>query len=257
MSNVHLVQVDSVWENRAATHDRVRRLLDAKQPDPGSLVVLPETFSTGFSTDLDTTAQGEPPEDEQFLAGLARQYQAFVMGGVVQRIAADKGQNQSVTFAPDGSLLARYTKMQPFTGAGEDKVHAAGYEVISFGWQGFTVSPFVCYDLRFPELFRKSMDLGTNLIAVIASWPVKRDRHWQLLLQARAIENQAYVIGVNRCGSDPGFYHSGRSVVVDPHGFIIADAGEQERVVTANLELETVLNWRRDFPALRDRRRAQ
>lgn len=254
MTSVNLVQLDCVWENKPASHDRVRHRLEARPPAPGSLVMLPETFSTGFSTNLAATAQGEPPEDELFLAGLARQYQAYVMGGVVHRISPDQGQNQSVTFAPDGQLVARYVKMQPFSGAGEDKIHVAGHEVVTFPWQGFTVAPFVCYDLRFPEHFRRAVDQGANLLAVIASWPVKRDRHWQILLQARAIENQAYVVGVNRCGSDPGYYHSGRSIVVDPHGVIVADAGEQERVVTAAVELDTVLNWRRDFPALRDRR---
>ena len=95
---------------------------------------------------------------------------------------------------------------------------------------------------------------GANLFVVIALWPVKRQQHWLTLLQARAIENQAYVIGVNRVGSEPQYNYAGRSVIVDPHGIIIADAGEQERVLQSSLDLATVESWRRDFPALRDAR---
>ena len=128
----------------------------------------------------------------------------------------------------------------------------AGTEIVCFEWGGFVVAPFVCYDLRFPEIFRAAAQRGANLFTVIALWPAKRQQHWLTLLQARAIENQAYVIGVNRVGSEPQFSYAGRSVVVDPHGVIIADAGEQERILTATLDAETVHTWRRDFPALRD-----
>jgi predicted amidohydrolase len=118
----------------------------------------------------------------------------------------------------------------------------------------FTAAPFVCYDLRFPEHFRTAVKRGADLFIVIASWPVKRYHHWLTLLQARAIENLAFVIGVNRTGNDPNFIHNGRSVVVSPHGHIIADAGETEQVLRARLEAEVVQQWRRDFPALRDMR---
>ena len=118
---------------------------------------------------------------------------------------------------------------------------------------GFIVAPFVCYDLRFPEIFRAAaLRHGASLFVVIALWPVMRQQHWLTLLQARAIENQASVIGVNRVGTDPKFFYSGRSAVVDPHGVIIADAGEREQVLTAALDPEVAASWRRDFPALAD-----
>jgi predicted amidohydrolase len=135
---------------------------------------------------------------------------------------------------------------------GEDKAHVAGSSVSLFEWQGLKIAPLICYDLRFPELARSAVRAGAEALIYIAAWPVKRIQHWITLLQARAIENLCYVIGVNRCGTDPQFTYSGRSLVVDPHGIIIADAAEQERVVGAQLDPKVVSNWRCQFPALKD-----
>ena len=250
--NVSAVQLAIAWEDRAVNFAKVRALLAATPPAPGALVVLPEMFATGFSMNLAATRQTPAREDEAFLSGLAREHRAFVLGGVVSPGAGEMGRNDAVVFSPDGALLARYTKIHPFSLGGEAQGHTAGADIVTFECGGFTVAPFVCYDLRFPEIFRAAAQRGANHFAVIALWPVKRQQHWLTLLQARAIENQAYVIGVNRVGNEPQFSYAGRSVVVDPHGVIIADAGEQERVLTAALDAETVHAWRRDFPALRD-----
>ena len=246
------VQLDIAWEDKAANFARVRALLAAAPPEPDSLIVLPEMFACGFSMNLAVTRQDAAREDETFLAGLAREHRAFVLGGVVSPTAGEMGCNDAVVFSPAGTLLARYTKIHPFSLGGEAQGHAAGAEIVTFECGGFTVAPFVCYDLRFPEIFRVAAHQGANLFVVIALWPAKRQQHWLTLLQARAIENQAYVIGVNRVGTDPQFAYAGRSAVVDPHGVIIADAGEQERVLSAALDPGTVHAWRRDFPALRD-----
>lgn len=249
---VHLVQFDIVWENKAANFAKVRSLLAAASPGQGSFLVLPEMFATGFSMNLAITAQDQKREDEVFLSELAREHRCTVTGGVVSPVENGKASNESVTFGPDGGLLARYVKMQPFMLGGEGEGHAAGDEVVIYRCEGFTVAPLVCYDLRFPEHFRSAVRRGANLYTVIASWPVKRYHHWLTLLQARAIENLAYVIGVNRTGSDPHLHYNGRSVVVSPHGHIMADAGEGECVVTARLNLAEVEGWRAQFPALRD-----
>ena len=254
-SFVHLVQLDIAWEDKAANFARVRALLAATPPSPGSLVVLPEMFASGFSLNLAVTRQSVAREDEAFLAVLAREHRAFITGGVISTGSAAMGRNESVTFSPDGALLARYAKIHPFSLGGEAQGHEAGTEIVTFEWGGFVVAPFVCYDLRFPEIFRAAARRGASLFVVSALWPVKRQQHWLTLLQARAIENQACVIGVNRVGSEPQYSYAGRSVVVDPHGVIIADAGEQERVLTASIDPDLVTAWRRDFPALRDAHR--
>ena len=249
---VQLVQLDIVWEDKPANFPKVRALLAATPPAPGSLVVLPEMFATGFSLDLAKTRQSAAREDEMFLAELAREHRVFVTAGVINAGSGAMGRNESVTFSPEGTLLARYTKIHPFSLGGEAQSHEAGAEIVTFEWGGFVVAPFVCYDLRFPEIFRAAARRGASLFVVSALWPVKRQQHWLTLLQARAIENQACVIGVNRTGAEPQYSYAGRSVVVDPHGLIIADAGEQERVLAAMLDAGEVTAWRRDFPALRD-----
>jgi predicted amidohydrolase len=252
--NLFGCQFDIAWEDKSANFAKVRRLVGAIRPPRGSLVVLPEMFSTGFSMDASRTRQGSKPECDHFLAELTREHGVYVVAGVVNTGSDGKARNEAVAFTPGGQLIARYTKMQPFSLAGETEAYPGGDAIVTFEWQGFTVAPFICYDLRFPELFRAAVRRGANVLLVIANWPVKRERHWLTLLQARAIENQAYVVGVNRCGQDPQFTYNGRSVVVDPHGVIVTDAGEQERILMAKLEVEIVQSWRKDFPALRDAR---
>ena len=249
---VHLVQLDSVWENRAANHAKAKKLIAEANPQPGSLIILPETFSTGFSMNLPVTAEPENGPTEQFLREIAAQHQCCVIGGVVTQTADDCGFNQALSIAPDGTLLARYTKNHPFSMGGEDQAHIAGRGVSLFEWQGLRIAPLICYDLRFPELARDAVRAGAEVLIYIAAWPVKRIQHWITLLQARAIENLCYVIGVNRCGTDPQFTYNGRSLVVDPHGIIIADDAEQERVISAEIDPKIVHDWRSQFPALKD-----
>lgn len=252
MLNLYLIQVDSVWEDRAANHAKARRLIAEAEPQPGGLVILPETFSTGFSMNLAVTAEPEGGPTEQLLRELAAQYQSCVIGGVVTQAADGRGMNQTLAIAPDGVVLARYTKNYPFSMIGEDKAHTAGTEVAVFEWQGLRIAPLICYDLRFPELGRSAIKAGAEVLIYIAAWPVKRIQHWITLLQARAIENQAYVVGVNRCGTDPQFTYTGRSLVVDPHGVVIADAADREGSVCSRIEPTVVRGWREQFPALRD-----
>jgi predicted amidohydrolase len=255
--NITAIQLDSVWEDPRANFAKVEHLLAASPPEKGSLVVLPEMFSTGFSVDLSKTMQGEARKAEEFLRARAVQYGSTVIGGVISLGTGGRGRNESVTFAADGTLLARYVKQQPFSGvtdAGESEVHEAGHEPVLFRLGEFTVAPLICYDLRFPELFREATRRGTDLIVVIAAWPEIRIGHWITLLRARAIENLAFVIGVNRTGREPSHECGGRSIVVDPHGEIIADAGTAEGILTASIAHADVAAWRAKFPALRDAR---
>jgi predicted amidohydrolase len=177
---------------------------------------------------------------------------------VVNTAPDGRGYNQAVVVAPDGKQLARYSKMQPFTLGGESKNYMAGDQPAFFSWteggQQLKVSPFICYDLRFPEVFRSAVRKGAHVFTVIANWPVTRIHHWVTLLQARAIENQAYVAGVNRSGTDPKHTYNGRSLIVDPHGTILVEAGDSECVISAEVTPEVVTKWRSDFPALADMR---
>lgn len=251
---IYCVQFDIAWENKAQNFARVETLLTQAHPEPGSLVLLPEMFATGFSMNVATIEEGPGGETERFLSGAAKNFRAFLLAGVVTKGSDGRARNQSLVINPEGRELARYSKMQPFTPGGETQHYAAGVAPLLFDWQGWAVSPFICYDLRFPEHFRTATRLGAQLLTVIASWPVARIQHWVTLLQARAIENQCYVAGVNRCGSDPQLRFSGRSIIVSPKGEILADAADGEGVISAEVSLDELKAYRKELPFLADMR---
>jgi omega-amidase len=245
-------QHDIEWEDAAANHERVEGLLRSRQLEGGSLVVLPEMFASGFSLAVEQIAEERGGVTERFLARLAKELGVFLMAGVVTRGGAGRGRNESVTFSPEGLEVARYCKMQPFAPGGESAVYEAGESALRLDWNGVWVAPYVCYDLRFPEIFRPMAVAGVELMAVIASWPEARIHHWVRLLRARAIENQCWVVGVNRVGRDPRFLYNGRSVIVDHHGELVAEAGNGEGLMEAFFDVEALREYRRDRPFLQD-----
>jgi len=250
---VHLIQFSPLWENKEANFARVENLIQKSSSEPGSLVVLPEAFATGFSLNLQVTCDGEPEQTHAFLSRLSSAHKVWILAGLITPdpdIAM--GKNIAVLFNPEGERVGEYQKMHPFTLMGEDKVHLAGQEPQIFSIGSFLLCPVLCYDLRFPELFRASVKQGANLFVVLASWPDSRMSHWHALLKARAIENQAYVIGVNRTGSDPNHKYAGGSKVIDPMGKIITESNMEEELVSFTLEHSLIEDWRSSFPALED-----
>jgi omega-amidase len=251
--HVAAVQLDIAWEDEEVNHEKVRALVAGARLPRGALCALPEMFATGFSMNVARIVR-EGSATETFLAALAEQHGIFVCGAVVTRAADGRGLNQAVTFAPNGQLCARYTKIHPFSFGGEAEHFAPGNAVVTYRAGGVTVAPFICYDLRFPEIFRNAVKRGTQLYTVIANWPEPREAHWLALLKARAIENQAFVLGVNRCGRDPQLAYGGRSQVIDPRGTVLVDAGTGEGVFGGELDLEALASYRAAFPALADMR---
>lgn len=249
---IYGVQADIEWERKSTNHERVHAMLETAGLEPGSLVVLPEMFATGFSMNVSLINDAETLETERFLADRAATLGVYLSGGVVVADDKGRGRNQCVVYSPEGVEIARYSKIRPFTLGGEADHYDAGERVVVFEWGGFRVSPFICYDLRFPELFRAAALQGANLITVIASWPEVRVEHWVTLLRARAIENQCYVVGVNRTGVDPNAKYPGRSMIIDPGGEMLADAGKDAGVISAGIDCETVENYRRKLPFLAD-----
>lgn len=249
---VHLVQLDSVWENPPANFAAVDRLLAARPPEAGALVVLPEMFATGFSLNKAATGSAQTSEIEEYVRALARRHAVGVLAGVTHPGKEGQVRNEAVVYSPQGEVLARYLKQRPFSGAGEDLAHERGTETVLFSWEGAQIALFVCYDLRFPELFRTATRAGAQVLMVIAAWPVTRIDHWLTLLRARAIENQAWVVGVNRTGNEPKFQYCGRSVIVDPQGLLVADAGEAEGALPFTFDAGAASAWREAFPAVRD-----
>ena len=253
---MHIIgcQLDLAWEDREENFRRVETLLGSITVPANSLIVLPEMFPCGFTMDVEKVREGDPSPTEAFVTGLARQHSSWVMAGVVRKGEKLPGRNDAIAVDPDGSLQARYSKIQPFTPGGEAERYEAGDEVVVFPCNGFVTCPFICYDLRFPEIFRLGVQKGAELFIDMANWPAVRVDHWITLLRARAIENQAYVVGINRCGEDPNITYPGRSIVVDPHGEILADAGTEEGLLEVDIDHGVVVQWRKKFPALNDLR---
>jgi predicted amidohydrolase len=250
-------QFDIAWEQPEANHAKVQQMLAAARPPGGSLVLLPEMFATGFSMNLPKIADRDG-KAMAFLKRTAREFDVNIIAGLVTMASNSRGQNMAVLVTSGGQLAGSYQKMHSFTPAGEADCFEAGDDLSLWHKEdgGWAICPFICYDLRFPEVFRHGVRAGANFFTVIANWPASREHHWVSLLVARAIENQAYVAAVNRCGTDPKTSYSGRSLIIDPRGQIVADAGDGEGLISAQLDLPALIDYRTRFPALADMRSA-
>lgn len=248
----HLVQYDIAWESPSENAARVRALVAGAGVGRGDLIVLPEMFATGFSLNVETTADDDGSQ-AGFVRELAVETGATVVGGVTVR-GGVKARNRAMVFGPEGNELARYDKVHPFSFGREHEAFEGGDEVVTFEWGGLRVCPVVCYDLRFPELFRAGLDRGAEAYVVIANWPGARHEHWRALLRARAIENQAVVLGVNRCGADPFLAYEGGSEAVGADGVSLGALAGETGVLSVEVSPEPVRAWRGEFPAWRDRR---
>jgi predicted amidohydrolase len=252
------VQHDIVWEDRAANFERLAPQI-ARAVDAGAeLVVLTETFSTGFSM---TPGIGEPEggPSAQFLMQQAAEHGVWVGGTCPEVAAQDDGAdgglpyNSFVLAGPEGTVH-RYRKLHPFTHAGEHERFRAGEKPVTVTVGGLRITPFICYDLRFGNVFWQAAP-ETDVYLVPANWPSPRREHWQTLLRARAIENQAYVVGCNRVGmAGDGTPHVGDSRIVSPMGELLATASHVETIVLADVDAAVVADTRDRFRFLADRR---
>jgi predicted amidohydrolase len=255
------VQHDIVWEDREATFARLAPQVARAAATGADLVLLSETFSTGFSM---TPGIGEPEggPSAAFLAAQAAEHGVWV-GGSCPEIPPAGGvgggggeqlpYNSFVLAGPDGSTH-RYRKLHPFSHGGEHERFRAGDGPVTVTVGGVRITPFICYDLRFADVFWQAAP-DTDLYVVVANWPAARRLHWQALLQARAIENQAYVVGCNRVGTaGDGTEHSGDSRIISPMGELLATASGIETVLVADVDPAEVTATRDRFRFLADRR---
>lgn len=250
MLNVYCLQLDIIWEAKKENCLRASKILKSSKIQANSLIVLPELFATGFTMNTEKSLDSDSSVSA-FLQEQARTFSSWILAGLARKNGSEV-ENQAVLFAPDGTERLTYAKQRLFSPAAENKHYSPGKKVETIELEEFSLAPFICYDLRFPELFRAAVKDAAEVFVVIASWPAKRSYHWQLLLKARAIENQAYVIGVNRCGIDPDNKYDGQSAIVDPQGNLLAEAGAEEQVLHGILNREFLLSCRQNFPALDD-----
>ena len=247
------VQHDIVWEDRDANFARLAPWVARAAGAGAELVLLTETFSTGFSM---TPGIGEPEggPSARFLQAQAAEHGVWV-GGTCPEIAieGELPYNSFVLAGPDGTTH-RYRKLHPFTHAGEHERFRAGEKPATVEIGGLRITPFICYDLRFANVF---WDVAphTDVYLVPANWPSPRRHHWQTLLQARAIENQAYVVGCNRVGTaGDGTEHVGDSRIVSPMGELLVTASGVEAILLADVDAAEVAATRAKFAFLPDRR---
>jgi predicted amidohydrolase len=246
-----LVQMDIAWEDVAENHRRAAQHLAAARDGGAALAILPEMFSTGFSMDAERIAQPPGGPSETFLREEAARLGLWILASVPEA-GEPAPRNMAMLVSPSGEVV-RYAKIHPFSYAGEDRVYAAGERVVTAEVEGVRITPLVCYDLRFPEPFRTAA-ADTDLFLVIANWPDQRREHWRTLLRARAIENQAYVAGVNRAGDGNGLHYAGDSAAIAPLGETLVEADDREQVVFGDVDPDVVKKLRARFPALEDRR---
>ena len=246
------VQHDVIWEDAVATHGVVEPLI-AEAVDAGAeLVVLTEMFSTGFTSDPQRQAQGPDGSSVMFLSEQAQRFGITLMASLPWRLADGSGFTNRLVMVTSRGVTAHYDKIHPFSYGHESDHYLSGANTITVDVGPVRVTPFVCYDLRFaPEMWRVA--LTTDCYVMVANWPAGRRHHWRSLVVARAIENQAYVVAVNRVGSGGGLDYAGDSMIVDPLGEILADGGDCAGVIAAEVSADTVANVRRTFPFLQDR----
>jgi len=249
MLKAALVQFAIAWEDVAENHRRVEERLRRAADEGARLAILPEMFPTGFSMDAARIAQPPGGPTETFLKEVAARLSLWIIGSIPEA-GESAPRNTALVVSPAGAVV-RYSKIHPFTYAGEHLHYDAGDRVVTVEIEGVRVTPFVCYDLRFPEPFRFAAR-ETDLFVVVANWPHTRREHWRTLLRARAIENLAYVAGVNRVGDGGRLHYAGDSALIDPWGEALAEGDDADRVLVGDVDSAKVADARARFPVLED-----
>tara|TARA_B100000768_G_scaffold179389_2_gene196974 strand:+ start:187 stop:981 length:795 start_codon:yes stop_codon:yes gene_type:complete len=252
---LHIVGIQSpiIWENpnanRMAFSERIENAM--KEKNDIDLIVLPEVFTTGFSMNIDAIDSWKSGKTLDWMRDLSKKYNVAITGSVAFRFEEGIARNRSVFVKPDGSFEC-YDKRHLFT-FGNENAHYQGGEarkIVEF--RGWRILLQICYDLRFPSFSRNSISNIYDVALYVANWPEVRRHPWRTLLQARAIENQCYVVGVNRTGSDPNnIAYRGDSLGVDPYGNILSDA-DQGEALTLVCNRVTLDGFRSKFPVLED-----
>jgi omega-amidase len=249
---VALGEYDTGWQDPASSLARATEIVNGAARRHARLVVLPEMCTTGFTMDPAQWAASLDGTSAESLRRLARARQLWILAGLAVREAPDRAVNAAVLFDPEGGIAATYRKQRLFAHGGEHEHYVPGESPVVATIEGVRVAPFVCYDLRFPELFR-AVATDVDALIVVANWPAQRRSHWDVLTRARAIENQCYMIAVNRTGTGGEGVYDGGSAAYDPWGEAIGIGGGEgtaSRVV--DVDPARVQRVRTRYPFLRD-----
>ncbi len=253
--NIAICQWDLAWHDPEANRKRVELFLDELK-QKADLVILPEMFTTGFTMQPEAVAEKFEGETLDWLTEMAESYQTTLMGSWVVK-EEGKYWNRLAAVSPE-EVLVEYNKRHLFRMAGENQHYKHGKEWVCFEHLGWRICPQICYDLRFPVWSRnRSMEqeetLMYDVLVYVANWPEARIHHWDALLKARAIENQAFVVGVNRMGKDVnGYVYPGHSTVIDPTGKVLTLMENTEGIQSIVLNRELMDTYRVKFPVWKD-----
>lgn len=246
LMKIALVQSHIIWENRELNLSRFER--SVSENTDADVFLLPEMSFTGFSMDTAKTADPKR-ETVSRVRAAAERYKVSIGFGWVRKTDG-KCENVYTIVGRDGRVISEYAKIHPFSYSGEDQYFTGGSRIAVYRIGGIPFTTFICYDLRFPELFR-TVCKDVHAVIIPANWPAKRSGHWKTLLKARAIENQVYIFAVNCVGEMAGQYYSGDSCVIDPNGDVLTELSDQEGVLKYELKDDTE-SYRRAFPVLND-----
>ena len=245
-----LLQYNPLWESKGNNKKTIISLLE-KEKIECELLIFPEMTLTGFSMNAENLSEEKEGESFQFFSELAKKYSTNIMSGIIEK-EGNNFYNTLLHINPSGALINSYRKIHPFSFSDENKFYTGGNKPVVTEIGEWKIGLSICYDLRFPELFRLYAKERVDLIVNIVNWPVTRIDHWRTLLKARAIENQCYVAGVNRVGDDPNAEYNGYSSVFDPIGKEIISVADEEKMISVEIEKEKVKQVRIKFPFLND-----
>ncbi|MBM7551992.1 carbon-nitrogen family hydrolase [Thalassobacillus pellis] len=251
---VACIQMDVAYGDPETNYKKAEEKI-AKAAEQADLVVLPEMWTTGYDlTRLDEIADKNAEKTVNFLQKLAKKHDIHLVGGSVASEHEDGVRNTLLVINREGELVHQYSKLHLFQLMDEHLYLQQGEDESGFHLDGHSLAGFICYDLRFPEWMSKPVHKGAKALFVVAEWPAPRVNHWRVLLQARAIENQCYVIACNCIGADPKNTFAGHSMIIDPWGEIVAEASDQEEIMTGTIDLDEVTEIRKRIPIFEDRR---
>ncbi len=249
---IGLLQYSPVWEDKEANKEKITSLLEEENSDV-NLLIFPEMTLTGFTMRSETYAEEIEGESFAYFASIAEKFKCDVIAGIIEH-SSGKYFNTLIHIEKSGKLKNHYHKIHPFSFSNEDKHFSAGDKAVITTISDWKIGLSICYDLRFPELYRLYGKEKVHLIINCANWPDTRIEHWRSLLKARAIENQCFVAGVNRVGDDPEHHYNGLSSLFDPMGKEIVAVENDEGIIFAEIEKTEVEDVRGKLPFLDDMR---
>ncbi|WZL74602.1 carbon-nitrogen family hydrolase [Clostridiaceae bacterium 35-E11] len=251
---VSLIQMNIVFGNTEVNRTRVMEMIHKAAKDKPDVIVLPEMWNTSFSLkDIHAIADKEGEPTKTFICDLAKKYQINIVAGSIADKYDEDIYNRLYVVDRGGNVIAHYDKVHLVRHAGEQEYIKPGVEATVFNIDGIKCGAVLCYDLRFPELARTMALKGAKVLFVPAQWFETRIDHWKTLTTARAIENQMYVVAVNRIGNEFQAIFPGNSMVIDPWGKIVAQAGNEEKILTAEMDINLVDRVRKKITCFLDR----